>query len=155
MPKMDVNRINAILSAMEAILMRKIPLSLLLVTLMAAAFVDAGSPAVIGHTILYTPCLASDGTYRLKVQAVIKDVPSLELQYRFNGGEWISVGSVADGWTTTHTGLPSGTVVDYYFEGDQGWYGILLEGSEYPACVDTKVGAQPLFKMHLLTKADS
>lgn len=135
--------------------MRKIFLSLLLVTLMAATFVNAGSAIAIAHTILYTPCIASDGTYRLTVQAIIKDAPSLDLQYQINGGDWIDIGTVTDGWTTTHTGLPGGTVVNYQFVEDEVWYGILLEGDQYPACVETKVGAQPLFKMFLLTKADT
>jgi hypothetical protein len=95
------------------------------------------------HYIQYTPCIASDGTYQLGVTAVIKDVPFLELRSWINSDPPTLVGFVSDGWNTTYTGLISG------------WFGVLLEGTNWPACPESKKQGEPLFQMWLLTRPES
>jgi hypothetical protein len=112
--------------------------------------------APVGHFILYTPCIAQDGTYRTAVQAIITDGGPLELEYRINGGEWIYIGFVSNGWFKGHAYLPEGTVIQYHYIVDQIMYSIGFQGTDYPECPRAiPKSAEPLFQMWLLTNQDS
>ncbi len=131
---------------------------MLVVILFFVAIPFSVEAVVASHSILYTPCIASDGTYQLTVTAIINEAPGFDstLSSQVDQGSWVNHGQVQNGWMHIYTGLSEWTWVRFQYKVDDVSYDIQLIGNGYPECPKSSAkGATPLFQMWLLTKQNS
>jgi hypothetical protein len=159
--------------------MKRVVLVFLLVLILVAFFPQEGKAGSVEPSIRFYPCIRADGRYTLKVEVVggVSDPASLDdalngvgynLWFRKNGGEWTYYGYVLPGWIGPFWDIPEGTTYEFSFYGGMTVvqppeltlatyvppsYRITLQGTDYPRC-ETCTG-KPIFKMYLLTQADS